>query len=119
MVEGSTAPLTEAGSIIDNEKEFYSTTQCFMALQPIFRQFTSQTKTYWIRKKANILALARNFKRRWPKHKATLLDRHADGQTTLTSYVHKKRDENSWRVTSQTLIESLEYASCVPEKNSR
>ena len=37
--------------------------------------------------------LARNFKKRWPKHKTTLKDRNADGQTTLSKYVWKKRDE--------------------------
>ena len=37
--------------------------------------------------------LARNFKKRWPKHKTTLGDRNADGQTTLSTYVWKKRDE--------------------------
>ena len=39
------------------------------------------------------VGLARNFKRRWPKHKTTLKNRNADGQTTLSTYVWKKRDE--------------------------
>ena len=39
------------------------------------------------------VGLAKNFKRRWPKHKKTLEDREADGQTSLTRYVWKKRDE--------------------------
>ena len=39
------------------------------------------------------VGLAKNFKKRWPKHKSTLADRGADGQTTLSNYVHRKRDE--------------------------
>ena len=39
------------------------------------------------------VGLARNFKKRWPKHKSTMSDRHADGQTTLSKYVWRKRDE--------------------------
>ena len=39
------------------------------------------------------VGLAKNFKKRWPKHKKTLADRNADGQTTLSTYVWKKRDE--------------------------
>ena len=31
------------------------------------------------------VGLARNFKRRWPKHKSTLQNRNADGQTTLST----------------------------------
>ena len=38
------------------------------------------------------VGLARNFKKRWPKHKATLSKRNADGQTTLSTYVWSKRD---------------------------
>ena len=49
------------------------------------------------------VGLARNFKRRWPKHKSTLQNRNADGQTTLSTYVHKMRDDNldpkvKWKV---------------------
>ena len=39
------------------------------------------------------VGLAKNFKKRWPKHKKTLKDRDADGQTTLSKYVWKKREE--------------------------
>ena len=39
------------------------------------------------------VGLAKNFKRRFPKHKSTLGDRNADGQTTLSKYVWRKRDE--------------------------
>ena len=33
------------------------------------------------------------FKKRFPKHKSTLARRSADGQTTLSKYVWKNRDE--------------------------
>ena len=39
------------------------------------------------------MGLAKNFKKRWPKHKKTLEDQDADGQTTLSRYVWKKREE--------------------------
>ena len=40
------------------------------------------------------VGLARNFKKRWPKHKATLSKRNADGQTTLSTYVWSKRTKD-------------------------
>ena len=48
------------------------------------------------------VGLAKNFKKQWPKHKSTMSDRHADGQTTLSKYVWRKRDEGlnpevSWK----------------------
>ena len=48
------------------------------------------------------VGLAKNFKKRWPKHKKTLKDRNVDGQTTLSKYVWKKRDQGlnpkiTWR----------------------
>ena len=48
------------------------------------------------------VGLAKKIKKRWPKHKATLGSRTADGQTTLSKYVWKKRDEGlnpsvSWK----------------------
>ena len=48
------------------------------------------------------VGLAKNFKRRFPKHKSTLANRNADGQTALSKYVHRKRDEGlnpkvSWK----------------------
>ena len=39
------------------------------------------------------VGLAKNFKRRYPKHKSTLASRTADGQTTLSKYVWRKKDE--------------------------
>ena len=44
-------------------------------------------------RKESYVGLARNFKKRWPKHKSTLKSRTADGQTTLSTYVWKKTDE--------------------------
>ena len=48
------------------------------------------------------VGLAKQFKKRYPKHKTTISDRHADGQTTLSRYVHEQRDEGkdpsvSWK----------------------
>ena len=39
------------------------------------------------------MGLAKNFKKRFPKHRTTLRDRYAEGQTTLSRYVHLKRDQ--------------------------
>ena len=39
------------------------------------------------------VGLARNFKKRFSKHKATLQDRNSDGQTTLSKYVWRQRDD--------------------------
>ena len=36
---------------------------------------------------------AKNFEKRWPKNMATLTVPTADGQTTLSKYVHIKREE--------------------------
>ena len=54
------------------------------------------------------VGLARNFKKRWPKHKATLSKRNADGQTTLSTYVWSKRDERlepkvSWKILEKNI----------------
>ena len=38
------------------------------------------------------VGLAKNFKKRFSKHKANLASRSADGQTTLSRYVHKTTD---------------------------
>ena len=48
------------------------------------------------------VGLAKNFKKRYSKHKATLNDRGADGQTTLSKYTWRKTDEGldpkvSWK----------------------
>ena len=39
------------------------------------------------------VGLAKNSKRRYPKHKSTIASRTADGQTTLSKYVWRKKDE--------------------------
>ena len=39
------------------------------------------------------VGLAKNFKKRFRKHRTTLKDRNADGQTTLSNYVHLQRDQ--------------------------
>ena len=39
------------------------------------------------------VGLAKNFKKRYSKHKATLEKRNPEGQTTLSKYVWRKRDE--------------------------
>ena len=44
-------------------------------------------------RKEDYVGLAKHFKKRWHKHKATLKDSEADGQTTLSRYVWKKRQE--------------------------
>ena len=54
------------------------------------------------------VGLAKHFKKRWPKHKTTLKNRNADGQTSLSTYVHKKRDEGlnpkvSWKILEKNL----------------
>ena len=48
------------------------------------------------------VGLAKNFKKRYSKHKATLAGRNADGQTTMSKYTWRKRDEGlnpsvSWK----------------------
>ena len=74
------------------------------------------------------VGLAKNFKRRFPKHKSTLGDRNADGQTTLSKYVWRKRVEGlnpkvAWtfleRQNYQTLTRLPKFAYCAPEKSSR
>ena len=39
------------------------------------------------------VGLARNFKKRYSKHKRTLKNRNADGHTTLSNYVWDRRDK--------------------------
>ena len=73
------------------------------------------------------VGLAKNFKKRWPKHKKTLKDRDADGQTTLSKYVWKKREEglcpevawHFWRKISLILTLLQKFASSVREKNTK
>ena len=48
------------------------------------------------------VGLAKNFKKRYPKHKKPLSDMNADGQTTLSGYVWDRRDKKlnpviTWR----------------------
>ena len=48
------------------------------------------------------VGLARNFKKRYSKHKATLASRQADGQTTMSNFVWEQRAEGkdpkiSWK----------------------
>jgi hypothetical protein len=54
-------------------------------------------------RKEDYVGLAKHFKKRWKKYKATIKDSEADGQTTLSRYVWKKRQEGldpeiEWRV---------------------
>ena len=54
------------------------------------------------------VGLARNFKKRYAKHKATLTSRHADGQTTLSNFVWEQTDEGkdpkvSWKFLERNL----------------
>ena len=53
-------------------------------------------------KMESYVGLAKNFKKRYPKHKKALSDRNADGQTTLSGYVWDRRDKKlnpviTWR----------------------
>ena len=71
------------------------------------------------------MGLAKNFKKRWGKHKTTLRDRDADGQTTLSTYVWKKTDEGldptvDWRFLEkmyQISTQSQKYADCAQGRN--
>ena len=40
----------------------------------------------------NYVGLAKNFKKRWGKHKSTLGDSEADGQTTMSKYYWKEKN---------------------------
>jgi hypothetical protein len=53
-------------------------------------------------RKESYVGLAKNFKKRFTKHRATLKSRSADGQTTLSNYVWEQRDKQmdpklSWK----------------------
>ena len=73
------------------------------------------------------VGLAKNFKRRWPKHKSTLASPTADGKTTFSRYVWRQRDQGltqklSGKFCKQMLLtftQLLDYADCVQEKNTR
>jgi hypothetical protein len=56
------------------------------------------------------VGLAKNFKRRWPKHKATLGSPTADGQTTLSRYVWRQRDQGlnpeiEWKILEKNVAD--------------
>ena len=56
------------------------------------------------------MGLAKNFKRRWPKHKATLGSPTADGQTTLSRYVWRQRDQGlnpeiEWKILERNVAD--------------
>ena len=51
------------------------------------------------------VGLAANFKKRYYKHKKTLLDRYVDGQTTLSNYVWLKRDQGKDPVVTWKYLE--------------
>ena len=44
-------------------------------------------------KSESYVGLAKNFKKRYSKHKRTLKDRNVDSQTTLSRYVWEQRDK--------------------------
>ena len=53
-------------------------------------------------RRESYVGLAKNFKKRYSKHKRTLKDRRVDGQTTLSNYVWEQRDKQmnpliSWK----------------------
>ena len=41
---------------------------------------------------ANYVGLAKNFKKRWRKHKSTLNDKNAEGGSTMSTYFHEEKD---------------------------
>ena len=41
----------------------------------------------------NYVGLAKNFKKRWGKHKSTLKDKDAEGGCTMSTYYHQEKDE--------------------------
>ena len=60
------------------------------------------------------VGLAKNFKKRYPKHKKCMLDESAEGQTALTKYYWQEKNAggtltyhgNSWRQMFQFLTQS-------------
>ena len=56
-------------------------------------------------KMESYVGLATNFKKRYYKHKKTLLDRYVDGQTTLSNYVWLKRDQGKDPVVTWKYLE--------------
>ena len=51
------------------------------------------------------VGLAKNFKTRFLKHRTTLKDKHADGQTTLSKYVHSQKEQQRDPVVAWTYLE--------------
>ena len=51
------------------------------------------------------VGLAKNFKKRFRKHRTTIKNKHADGQTTLSNYVHLQRDQQKDPVVSWNFME--------------
>ena len=51
------------------------------------------------------VGLAKNFKKRWRKHKTNLADRDSEGQTTMSRYVWRKRDEGLAPTVSWSYLE--------------
>ena len=56
-------------------------------------------------RKESYVGLAKNFKKRYSKHKRTLKDRGADGQTTLSRFVWEQRDKQNNPVISWKYLE--------------
>ena len=73
------------------------------------------------------VGLAKNFKKRWRKHKTNLDDTDSDGQTTMSRYVWRKRDEGLAPTVAWSYLEkkfhistpSLEYANYAQERSTR
>ena len=56
-------------------------------------------------KSESYVGLAKNFKKRYSKHKGTLHDRNMDGQTTLSRYVWDQRDRGKDPVVTWQYLE--------------
>jgi hypothetical protein len=70
------------------------------------------------------VGLAKNFKRRYPKHKSTLASRTADGQTTLSKYVWRKKDEGlnpkvTWRLEEAQMLCTKFWKPTYPHSTQR
>ena len=70
--------------------------------------FHLEYRQIWRADTESYVGLARNFKKRYAKHKATLTSRHADGQTTLSNFVWEQTDEGkdpkiSWKFLERNL----------------
>ena len=59
-------------------------------------------------KSESYVGLAKNFKKRFSKHKRTLRDRNSEGQTSLSNYYWEKKDQNrnpmvTWKYLEQNV----------------